>query len=344
MSNETTKIKKISSVKKNISIFKKDKIIKIKCTPIPQKKSMDDAIKANEVLLWGLNRIDSILLGPYEKNYTKDKTKQNNLTDSDKLEVQSTNIEIQIDNASNNNKTTDTEYIPEHKYNLADLDWLNNEYDRIEKRISQMTELTDEYDNLLELQDNLTDLINELEYELKSNMQNYNITEPDEKEVLMEIEIKSTKPINPTNPTNPIKQTKAKKTTKTKNPKPYFWIGEIPDGYREATEEEAIINKKVSLFGKKRVQRELYSLFEITGTIYLNLEDPVKLNQQIIGLKGKLKFYKRELEFNNTSLDLDTISPENENRIKNKIIEINDHYKKTLDVLNLYIIQYNKIK
>lgn len=29
---------------------------------------MDDAIGANEVLLWGLNKIDSILLTPYEKN------------------------------------------------------------------------------------------------------------------------------------------------------------------------------------------------------------------------------------------------------------------------------------
>ncbi len=335
MSNETTKIKKISGVKKNISIFKKDKTVKIKSTPIPQKKSMDDAIKANEVLLWGVNRIDSLLLSPYEKNYSKTKIKSDNFTSNETL-IQTNPI----------NKTTDLEYNPEHKYTLADMDFLNIEYERIEKKISQMTELTDEYDNLLDLQDNLTDLINELEYDAKNNINNNdnndNIentnSDDDKKEVLMEIEIKPNKSTKLTKSTKSIKLTKAKKL------KPYFWIGEIPEGYREATEEEAIINKKVSLFGKKRVQRELFSLFEITGTIHMECDDPIKLNQQIIGLKGKLKFYKRELEFQNISLDSDTISSETEETIRNKIAEINNSYKKTLDILNLYIKKYNEIK
>ena len=300
-------------LKKNISIFKKDKTIKIKpiCKSISQEKSMDMAIKDNEVLLWGLNKIDSILLGSesHNKNYIRCGNKLNDSLDKDTHEIQT-------------NKTKDKEYNPDNKYIMFDLDFLNMEYERIEKKISEITDLTDEYDNLLDLQDKLTDLINELEYEAKNNIQ-----------------------INSyTNKENLTKPKTNKKTKITKKLKPYFWIGEIPEGYREATEEESIINKKVSYFGKKRVQRELYSLFEITGTIYIDYEDPIKLNQQIIGLKGKLKYYKRELEFNKISLDSDTISSDNEIIIKNKIKEINNCYKKTIDILNLYINKYNQIK
>ena len=334
---EETKSKKISGVKKNISIFKKDKTVKIKPNSIPQKKSMDNAIIGNEVLLWGLNRIDSILLSPYEKNYQKYKTKSVDSINTDEFKTQKNNIDLKIDNLSN--KTTDKEYISTHKYDLCDLDFLNMEYDRIENKISQMTELTDEYNNLLDLQDSLTDLINELEYEAKNNKSNANdsnandsntndsnTNENCEIKIEVEIKIKSTKPIKP------------------KKLKPYYWIGLIPDGYREATEEEAIVNKKVSLFGKKRVQRELYSLYDITGTIYMDCEDPIKLNQQIMSLKGKLKYYKRELQYNNVTLDSDTISPETEIKIKNKIAEINNCHKKTLDILNLHIVKYNKVK
>jgi hypothetical protein len=314
-----TKPNKSKGLKKNISIFKKDKTIKIKpiCKSISQEKlnsqekSMDMAIKDNEVLLWGLNKIDSILLGLSDphKNYNKFDNKLNFSLDKDIHEIQT-------------NKTKDKEYNPDNKYNLFDLDFLNMEYDRIDKKISELTDLTDEYDNLLDLQDKLTDLINELEYEAKNNIQ-----------------------INSdTNKENLTKPDTTKKKKISKKLKPYFWIGEIPDGYREATEEESIINKKVSYFGKKRVQRELYSLFEITGTIYIDYDDPIKLNQQIIGLKGKLKYYKRELEFNKISLDSDTISSDNEIKIKNKIKEINNCYKKTCDILNLYINKYNQIK
>jgi hypothetical protein len=347
MSNETTKIKKISGVKKNISIFKKDKTIKIKPTTIPQKKSMDDAIKANDVLLWGLNRIDSILLSPYEKNYSKIKTKYDepipdkhlSESDNDVKILNQTGIENSFKSGTLTNsikKLTDTEYNPKHRYTFVDLDFLNLEYDRIEKEISQMTELTYKYDNLLDLQDSLTDLINELEYVSKNNIENNSNSHSNsdkEKEVLMEIEIKP----------KSIKSTKTNKTKPSKF-KPYFWIGEIPEGYREATQEEAIINKKVSFYGKKKVQRELFRLFEITGTIYMECNDPIKLNQQIIALKGKLKFYKRELEFQNISLDSDTIDSETEALIKNKIAQTNNCYKKTIDILNIYIMKYNEIK
>ena len=356
MTELSTEIKKISGVKKNISIFKKDKTIKIKSTPIPKKKSMDEAIETNEVLLWGLNKIDSILLTPYEKNYIKSKTKSAKTNTIEKNKISKTdtsNGTVNINKQKYYIKTIDKEYIPSHTYNILDLDWLNEEYERIDNKINQLTDITDEYDNLLDLQDSLTELINELEYMAKNkkndndkndnndnkdnnndnndddnNVGNNNEYEDEDDNTLMEVEIKT-------------KSTKSrKKATKLK---PYYWIGKIPDGYREATEEEAIINKKVSLFGKKRVNRELHSLFEITGTIYIDTEELPIINQQIMGLKGKLSYYKKELEYKKISLDSDTISEEMRNDIKNKILDIKNCYKKTVDIYNIYVKKYNDL-
>ena len=120
-------------------------------------------------------------------------------------------------------------------------------------------------------------------------------------------------------------------------------MGKIPEGYREATEEEAIINKKVSLFGKKRVNRELHSLFEITGTIYIDTEELPIINQQIMGLKGKMSYYKKEIEYKNKSLESDAISQEMINEIKNKISDIQNCYKKTVDIHNIYVKKYNNL-
>jgi hypothetical protein len=360
--------KKISKVKKNINIFKKDKTVKIKLSNVntQKKKSMEDAIKQNEVLLWGLNRVDSILLGIYENNNNQNFEKIIKLKNKFDNENKFTNMTNELNNLNipNNKfkieKTTDTEYIPENTYNICDLEFLNMEYDKIEKKINQMIDLTDEYDNLLDIQDNLNTLINELdikskENDIKSKENDIKSKENDKHEEfqiqikntnntinnLIEEEIdKQTKSIK----LNKIKSNKTKSTKSPKKPKPYYWIGKIPEGYREATEEEAIINKKVSLYGKKRVQRELYSLFEITCTIYMELEDLVELNKQILALKGKLKYYKKEIEYYKITLDSDTISDDTADKIKNKISEMKNYYKKTLDIYNLYVKQYNKVK
>jgi hypothetical protein len=351
--NETNEInKKISKVKKNINIFKKDKTVKIKLSSKePKKKSMDDALKSNEVLLWGLNRIDSILLSKYpnkKNNYNKKINNQEIINKKIKLldEIQ---------------KTLDTEYNPFHTYNICDLDFLNLEYDRIENKISQMLDLNDEYDNLLDLQDSLTELINELTEQSKENNPNCVVQNPiadiianssnlnddnandttntTDNQILIEVEIDKNKKKS----TKSIKSTRMGKTVKTKKLKPYYFIGEIPDGYREATEEEAIVNKKVSFYGKKRVNRELNSLFEITGTIYMDMTDKGELNKHIMALKGKLTYYKKEIEYHKISLDNDTNTDEIKDELKDKINETKKYYKKTLDVYNFYVSKFNKL-
>ena len=55
---------------------------------------------------------------------------------------------------------------------------------------------------------------------------------------------------------------KAKEEEAYKKLKPWFYIGDIPKGYREATQEEAIQFRKVSEYGKYKVDSTMYEIFE----------------------------------------------------------------------------------
>ena len=172
--------------KKNI-LTKNNLMIKIN-TEIHKLKSMNDALKYNEVLLWGLNQVDSLILASYELNYFKPNIiKKINLNEQ---------ITISINNKIIYEKTSDIEYNPSNIYNHCDLQFLINEYDRIDNDLSLMKELNDEFNNLLDVQDKLGDLIDELE----NNQESTNIEESndnliilDNLDVDMEIEKKKNK-------------------------------------------------------------------------------------------------------------------------------------------------------
>jgi hypothetical protein len=55
---------------------------------------------------------------------------------------------------------------------------------------------------------------------------------------------------------------KAKEEEAYKKLKPWFYLGDIPKGYREATQEEAIQFRKVSEYGKYKVDSTMYEIFE----------------------------------------------------------------------------------
>ena len=291
---------------------------------------MKEALEANEVLLWGLNQLDSIIIKSYEQDYKKPSTKSNESEDKDLSELE--NI-ITIDKLC---KTTDTEYNSNNKYNYLDLDFLNLEYERIDKKISGLTDLGDEFDNLMDLQDELAELIQELEYDKKNSVLDTNQNNNPNTNSDSDSNSGSDSPDSKN-----FKKVK-KSYAKTKKSKPYYWIGIIPEGYREATQEEAIAKKKVSWFGKKKVSRQLYNLYSITGTLIVEGLGLNELSLKIASLKGKLSSYKKQIDFYKISLDSDNISQSSAQASKMKIDELTDCYKKTSDVLNLYIEQKQK--
>lgn len=307
-------------IKKNLEIFKKPKqqIIKVKSNE-HEKKSMRDLFEAKQVLLWGLNKVDSIMLNLYEKDFSK---KTDKLKKEDKITI----IKVKT-------KTTDTEYNPDSSYSIYDIEFLNKEYERIENELSNMSDFGDKFELLMDVQDKLSDLINDLDEQIKesdtpeSNSNNDNTdcddTEKNESDDILTTETKL--------------KTKTVKAPRKKKLKPYYFIGTIPDGFREATQEEAILNKKVSWFGKNKVSRELYNIHNVTGTLFIPNLDPQQINFKILALKGKLGYYKREHEFHKISLGTGKLSVEQTKEVNAKINTISECYKKTYDVLNTYI-------
>jgi hypothetical protein len=331
--NEVSNVK--IKVKKNIDVLKtknkKNQMIKVK-NDIYKKKSMGEALKDNEVLLWGINQIDSVILKPYELNYKKPETKNTDKNNS------ITNIENQY------KKTTDIKYFSGHKnkYNYLDLDFLNSEYERIDKEISSFTELGDEFDKMMEIQDELGELIEELEYDKKTLEQ-----EKNNSDVLIKHKttISDTETESDLDSESDLKK-KSKKSKKSirraKILKPYYWVGKIPDGYRESTQEEAILKKKVSWFGKKKVSKQMYDLHNVTGTLFVEDLKPRELSLKIASLRGKLTYYRKQIDYYKISLDSDNISSDSIQNCKSKIEEFTDCYKKTLNVLEQYLEQQEK--
>ena len=328
INKKENKIKEIK-VKKNIEIIKNPKqpIIKIKSDK-KENKSMKDALEDKEVLLWGLNQIDSILLKPYEKDYLSNKNENSKKHNDEKKTI------VIV-------KTKDKEFNPDSTYTAYDYDFLNKEYDRIDKELSQMVNLDKKYEKLLDLQDMISELIYDFESEAKkiaesennntSNLENDNVFNLENEQNLKD-DLNNTSEIN----ANSNKKTKRKL-------KPYYFIGEIPDGYREATQEEAIINKKVSQFGKYKVSRELYNIYDITGTLCVDGLNKKELGLKIFALKGKMRFYQKEYEFHKISINSGKLSPVQSACTKEKMENISQCYKKTYDVLNFYIKNFKKI-
>lgn len=368
-------------IKKNIEIFKKEKIkcpvIKVKSN-IEEKglvknsvgKSMEESLKTKEVMLWGLNSVDDIILKLYEKDFLKSSQCQNqNLIDENSNQVLLSDSDINPNpnnpnpnnpNLNSNAKTTDTIFNPSHDYGPQDINFLNQEYVRIENELSLIKEYCEKKDELMDLQDKLADLINDFSCENNHELNDCdhnnafdntsNIVDNNELNELSDKEhdeifdeIFDEKSDITSEITSSDESNKKDCQTRKKKLKPYYCIGEIPDGFREATQEEAIINKKVSWFGKYKVTRELYNLYCISGTIFIPDQNPKQLNLKILALKGKMHFYKKEHEYWKISLGSSKTTPEKIKEINEKISEIKDCYKKTLDVLNLHIQSYLKI-
>lgn len=330
--SKSDKIDKIDKIKKNVDILKKINS-NVKTISNQQQNlisnqnsianSMIDSLKNNQVLLWGLNQIDTILLDIYEQNI--------NLKPSNK-----SNEHIQNNTIKNVfAKSSDNIYDPTHTYTTADLEFLNNEYTRIDIQISKMTTVDSEFDNLMDMQDLLAELIEKLETEFNNSNQN--------SDLISNITSDSTDSNNSTNFEKKSKSKKISKSKKTVKLKPYYNIGEIPEGYREATQEEAILNKKIGLFGKKKASRELTNLFDICGTIYIENTNLKELNLIILKLKGKLNYYKKEQEYLKISISSDKISYEQKEEKKIKLKELEVYARKTLDIFNLYVKNYEKI-
>lgn len=104
--------------------------------------------------------------------------------------------------------------------------------------------------------------------------------------------------------------------------KPWYYIGDIPKGYREATEDEAIFNKKISQFGKYTVDKNKYLLFQEHNILLTDRKNKWQICQCVKGLRRRLKNCKYALEVICNKLD-------NE-KYADRLLEFTDKYETEL--------------
>jgi hypothetical protein len=101
--------------------------------------------------------------------------------------------------------------------------------------------------------------------------------------------------------------------------RPWYYIGDIPKGYREATETEAIKNKKVSKYGKYEVDNDKYFLW-INYEILLDENKTQKeIGWSMQGLKRRIIDALQNIEIYKSKIDNDKYESKKED-FNNKLV------------------------
>ena len=344
------------------------------------------AFENNEVLLWGENPVKKSLLEQYDKG-------NKNPFSLSRKKVKEENEEEERPKPKK--APVKREFTLGEDYGVQDLDFLNKEYERIDKEIANGADLYD-------LQDALYELIEGLEHMQK--LQGRSINQQKKKEILKEYALnediigddfvgdgilkklkgligkgfkkgspeaiahaqKMREAIQAKKPKGEVvkkatkarvekgseqakelgrrlaeakkkkaeEAKKAKEEEEAKKPKviekpkgkPWYYIGDIPKGYREATEDEAIMAKKVSYYGKYVVDSEKWRLFKD----YNILLTPDKTNKEIEwsmnGLKRRTIEALQNIEIYSSKLDNEKYK-DRHNEFKHKLDEEKDKRK-----------------
>lgn len=109
------------------------------------------------------------------------------------------------------------------------------------------------------------------------------------------------------------------KQEKTKNYKPWYYIGDIPRGYREATEDEAITHGKVSTYGKYVVDPEKYKLYTEFDMLLTVQRPEQEIKWSMTGLKKRIMKSLEDIEIYKSKLENDKYKdkwPEFESKLK----------------------------
>jgi len=299
---------------------------------------MEQEFENNKVLLWGEKPVKKSLLEKYDKG---NKNPNSMSRKKDKKEVKE-EVKEEVKQPK--------KFSLEEDYSVNDLDFLNQEYDRIENEISAKGGNDDE---LLDLQDKLYDLIEGLEYmkkiqgkgiikgikkKITSIGKGFKKGSPEAlehakkmreareaKETPKEKVIKTTKSrvekgseeakelgrklaearkkkLDEVKQTKEVEEVKEVKRTKLKG-KPWFYIGDIPKGYREATEDEAIQARKVSLYGKHVVDNEKWRLYRDFNIFLTDNYDNHMISLMLSALKKRVMNSLKEIEILSSKVD-----------------------------------------
>lgn len=252
----------------------------------------------------------------------------------------------------------------EENYGVEDLEFLNKEYDRIENILGKLDDM-DKIEEYEELQDKLYQLIEGLE--MMKKMQGGAVktagktvkstAKPITKEEVKKEVKTSKKPAKGSEEAKELGRRLAEARKKKREERgvvvidekkdykkdltPYYKFGEIPQGYRPATMEEAIRNNEIGEYGRFVVDDNVYYYYK-KHTIMLNdnISD-IMLNITLNGLKRRIMTLLNEIEIYKSRVDNDKYKDSIEENIE-KLNEYKLSKKEVQGAYNYFLKEYAK--
>ena len=231
-------------------------------------------------------------------------------------------------------------------YTKKDLPFLRQELERVEEE--QENAGDDDVDDLLDLMDKIEDAIEKAENQaegtgfkkgIKSGM-GFKKGSPqalawaqkmkearDAKKALLA-------PQKAAKAKEEAKKKEKKDFVSRKKGKPWFFIGDIPKGYREATMDEAIESKKVSEYGKHLVDNDRWILNRDYNILLIHTKKPNELKWTMNSLEKRIMKSLKEIEIIKGRIDTGKYSKEEG---KNKLDNETYYNKKLISGFNWYL-------
>jgi hypothetical protein len=124
-----------------------------------------------------------------------------------------------------------------------------------------------------------------------------------------------------------------KLVTKIKG-KPWYYIGDIPKGYREATEDEAIEAKKVSEYGKYKVDMPRWSMYKDFDVLLSYNKKPMEVKWIMRGIERRIMKSLKDINIIEGRIDSGKYGEEDG---KNKLEDAKYFKKKLSSAYNWYL-------
>lgn len=140
------------------------------------------------------------------------------------------------------------------------------------------------------------------------------------------------------------KKREEKQKLRDEKSKPWYYVGIIPKGYREATEDEAIKNNKVGSYGKHVVdilKYEFYEKYNILLSYDLTDDD---IRYALLGIPKKINKSFLEIEILENKVENNKYSENQKNNFENKLSEEKHNNKNLIKAYNWIYKLYCKRK
>lgn len=279
-----------------------------------------EAFENNKVLLWGEKKASLKLLKIYDIGNKNPRSVPRKAKDE---EAKPKKVKKRVFNEN-------------EVYVKKDLQFLKDELERVEEE--QENAGDDDIDDLLDLMDKIEDAIEKVEKQTEGTGFKKGSPEAfvwaqkmkdarDAKKALLA-------PQKAVKAKEDAKKKEKKEFVSRKKGKPWFFIGDIPKGYREATMDEAIESKKVSEYGKHLVDNNRWILNRDYDILLIHTKKPNELKWTMSGLEKRIMKSLKELEIIKGRIDSGKYSKEEG---KNKLDNETYYNKKLIAGFNWYL-------